>query len=50
MKKKTRKKEKRDSFWKELFGELGVNILLEIIWNIILFIPKMLIRLIKNIW
>ena len=50
MKNKKREKEKQDSFFREFLSELGGNILLEIVWNILLFIPRMMIRLIKNIW
>jgi hypothetical protein len=41
-----RKKRNRDGFFKdsliELIGEVG--------WNILMFIPRMIIRLISNIW
>jgi hypothetical protein len=54
MKNKKREKEKQDGFLKEILSKLGGYILLEIIWNIfwnaLLFIPRMVIRLIKNIW
>lgn len=56
MKNKKRKNEKQDSFFKEMkeiLSELGVYILLEIVWSIIwkilLFIPRMMIRLLKDI-
>ncbi len=51
---KNKKKEKQDGFFKEILSELGGYILLEIVWNVIwnilLFIPRMVIRLIKSIW
>ncbi|MGA3677154.1 hypothetical protein [Lysinibacillus agricola] len=54
MKNKKREKEKQDGFLTEILSKLGGYILLEIIWNIIwnilLFIPRMVIRLMKNIW
>ena len=50
MKKKIRKKEKQDGFFKEMLEELTSSILFEVVSNIIMFIPKMIIRLIKNIW
>ncbi|MEK4652181.1 MULTISPECIES: hypothetical protein [Niallia] len=43
MKIKTRK---RNSFFKEvLFEVVG-----EVVWNIVLFIPRMVFRLISSIW
>lgn len=50
MKNKKTKKEKQDSFFKEMLGEFSVSILLEVVWNILMFIPRMVIRLIKGIW
>lgn len=50
MKNKKREKEKQDGFLTEILSKLGGYILLEIIWNIFLFIPRMVIRLMKNIW
>jgi len=50
MKNKKREKEKQDGFFTEILSKLGGYILLEIIWNILLFIPRMVIRLMKNIW
>nr|WP_156732636.1 hypothetical protein [Solibacillus silvestris] len=49
MKNKKTKKERQDSFFKELLGELTRSILFEVAWNILMFIPRMIIRLIKNI-
>ena len=51
MKNKKTKKERQDGgFFKDLLGELTSSILFEVTWNILMFIPKMIIRLIKNIW
>lgn len=49
MKNKKTKKEKHDGLFKELLGDLTSSILFEVAWNILMFIPKMIIRLIKNI-
>ncbi len=49
MKKEKRKKAKQDGFFKEMLDELISSILFEIVWNILMFIPRMMIRLIKNI-
>lgn len=45
-----KKKEKQDGFIKEILGEIGGSIIFEVVWNIIMFIPRMLIRLISSIW
>ncbi|WP_159083066.1 MULTISPECIES: hypothetical protein [unclassified Lysinibacillus] len=50
MKNKKVKKEKQDGLFKEMLGELTSSIIFEVAWNILMFIPKMIIRLIKNIW
>jgi hypothetical protein len=50
MKNKKRKKEKQNSFFKEILIELRDSIFFEVAWNILMFIPRMMIRLIKNIW
>jgi len=47
---KNKKKKTQNGFFKEMLGELTSSILLEVAWNILLFIPKMILRLIKNIW
>ncbi|MFB7642464.1 hypothetical protein [Peribacillus butanolivorans] len=46
MKNKKIKKERQNSFFKESLIEL----LFEVAWNILMFIPRMMIRLIKDIW
>ena len=50
MKNKKTKKERQDGFFKDFLGELTSYILFEVAWNILMFIPKIIIRLIKNIW
>ncbi|MCD1163869.1 hypothetical protein [Peribacillus frigoritolerans] len=50
MKNKKRKKERQNGFFKEILIELRGSILFEVAWNILMFIPRMMIRLIKNIW
>ncbi len=40
---------RRDSF-KEKCREFGFEILLEVVWNIITFIPRMLFRIVKGIF
>lgn len=50
MKNKKRKKERQDGFFKEILTEIMDSILIEVVWNILMFLPRMLIRLIKNIW
>lgn len=45
-----KKKEKQDGVFKEILGEIGGSIIFEVVWNIIMFIPRMLIRLISSIW
>lgn len=44
------KKERQNGFFKEILIELRDSILFEVVWNILMFIPRMMIRLIKNIW
>jgi hypothetical protein len=50
MKNKKRKKEKQNGFFKEILIEFRDSIFFEVAWNILMFIPRMMIRLIKNIW
>lgn len=40
---------RRDSF-KEKCREFGFEILFEVVWNIITFIPRMLFRIVKGIF
>ncbi|MBK5459026.1 MULTISPECIES: hypothetical protein [unclassified Peribacillus] len=46
MKNKKRKKVRQNGYFKEGLIEL----LFEVAWNILMFIPRMMIRLIKDIW
>ncbi|MGE7771204.1 hypothetical protein ACQKMK_11775 [Viridibacillus arvi] len=43
-------KKKRKAGWEEILGEIGGSIIFEVVWNIIIFIPRMIIRLISSIW
>lgn len=45
-----KKKEKQDGLFKEMLDEIGESIIFEVVWNIIMFIPRMIIRLITSIW
>lgn len=49
MHKKERKKRAKFSI-KDIVGEVCDSILFEIIWNILMFIPKMMIRFVKFIF
>ncbi len=40
------KKRNRDGFFKDSLFEF----IFEVIWNILMFIPRMVIRIIGNIW
>ena len=40
------KKRKRDGFLKDIL----IEFIFEVVWNILMFIPRMIIRLIGNIW
>jgi len=40
------KKRNRDGFFKDTLIEL----IGEVVWNILMFIPRLIIRLISNIW
>ena len=46
MKNKKIKKERQNDFFKESLMEL----LFEVAWKILMFIPRMMIRLLKDIW
>lgn len=51
MKKEKRKKKKsQEGFIKNVLIEIQNSIIFELIWNILLFIPRMIIRLNKNIF
>jgi hypothetical protein len=47
---KNKRRKKKDGFFKEILMEIRDSILLEVAWNILMFIPRMMIRIIKNIW
>ena len=40
------KKRNRDGFFKDTL----IEFIFEVVWNILMFIPRMIIRLIGNIW
>ena len=40
------KKRNRDGFLKDIL----IEFIFEVVWNILMFIPRMIIRLIGNIW
>ena len=44
------KRKRQNDFFKDILIELRDSILFEVAWNILMFIPRMMIRLIKNIW
>jgi hypothetical protein len=44
------KNEKKDGIFKEMLDEIGGSIIFEVFWNIIMFIQRMIIRLITSIW
>jgi len=41
-----KKRRKRDRF----FGETVLEFVFELLWNILMYIPRLIIRLIGNIW
>lgn len=45
-----KKRERKNGIFKEILIDLRESILFEVAWNILTFIPRMLQRLIKNIW
>lgn len=47
---KMEEKDKQPGFFKEILIEIGDTIIFEVIWNILMAIPKLMIRLIKNLW
>ncbi len=47
---KNNKRERQDGIFIELLRELTSSILFVVAWNILMFVPKMIIRLLKNIW
>jgi hypothetical protein len=49
-KKMKKQKRKKDSFWKRVKEESREYIVIEILVHIILFIPRLLIRIIKHLF
>lgn len=47
---KKKEKEKQNGFFKEILIEIRDTIVFEVVWNILMLIPRMMIRVIKNIW
>jgi hypothetical protein len=43
-------KEKLNGFLKDILDEIVGSIIFAVAWKIIMFIPRMIIRLISNIW
>lgn len=50
MKIRKEKKNGRDGIFRDILIEIRDSILFGIVWNILMFIPRMVIRLIKNIY
>ncbi len=47
---KIRKENGQGGIFKDILIEIRDSILFEIVWNILIFIPRIVIRLIKNIF
>lgn len=43
------KPKKQKGFFKEVLAEISENFIFEVIWNIVAFIPRILIRVIKHL-
>ncbi|WP_156324397.1 hypothetical protein [Bacillus sp. FJAT-27251] len=50
MKNRKSKKDRKNGFFKEILIECRDSILFEAAWNILLFMPRIMIRFIKNLW
>jgi hypothetical protein len=50
MKIRKEKKNGQGGIFKDILMEIRDSILFELVWNILMFIPRMMIRLIKNIF
>ncbi|MFD4931475.1 hypothetical protein ACFWMS_21620 [Peribacillus butanolivorans] len=50
MKIRKEKKNGQGDIFKDILIEIRDSILFELVWNILMFIPRMMIRLIKNIF
>ena len=44
------KRKRQNRSLKDILFELRDSILLEVVWNILMFIPRVIIRLLKDIW
>ena len=44
------KRKRRKSSFKDILFELRDSILIEVVWNILMFVPRLMIRVIKDIW
>jgi hypothetical protein len=47
---KKEQKKRKDGFFKDILIEIRDSILFEVLGNILMFIPRMLLRLLKNIF
>lgn len=47
---KKEQKKLKDGFLKDILIEIRDSILFEVLWNILMLIPRMLLRLLKNIF
>ena len=50
MKSKEQKKRETKAFFKDMLKEFSDSIIVEVIWNIVMFIPRIIIRFVKEIW
>lgn len=50
MKKEEKKAKKKDRILKGVLVEIRDSILFEVVWRILFFIPRMVIRLVKDIF
>lgn len=50
MKSKEQKKKETKAFYKEMRRDFKYSIIFEVAWNIVMFIPRMIIRFIREIW
>ncbi|MFJ7637871.1 MULTISPECIES: hypothetical protein [unclassified Peribacillus] len=50
MKFKKRKRDRLKGFFKDILEELSASIICEVAGYIIMLIPRMMIRIVKNIW
>ena len=50
MKREETKKEKNEGVVRVVAGEIRDSVLVEVLWGIITFIPKVIIRIIRNLY